>query len=75
MIYLWLLIYNFFYPIIFLIALIFSIFNVKIRESLIGKFKLVSVLRKKIQFYLMGKIKSIGFMYLAWGSFSNSIYS
>ena len=45
MIYFWLLLYNILYPFIFLMAMIFSVFNIKVRESILGKFKALSIIR------------------------------
>jgi len=45
--YCWLLIYNILYPLIFMVAIIFSAFNKKLRESLFGKFNAISRIRAK----------------------------
>lgn len=47
MIFFWLLLYNVLYPFAFLIVIIFAFFNLKIRESIIGKINTLSKLKSR----------------------------
>lgn len=54
MFYFWLFLYNIFYPFLFLTAMIFSLFSLKVRESILGKFKSLSVIRTNSNLFNRG---------------------
>jgi len=62
----WFISYNLiFYPLIFVIGLIFSLFNSKFRQGVAGRFRSQSELKKSLIQYLIPQI-FIGFMQQVW---------